>query len=269
MPEEIELTPTSYIVLGLLSLSGKATPYDLKRAVSVSVGQFWTFPHSQLYAEPARLAQAGYLTEERETEGRRRKLYELTSDGRAALEAWLGVVSPEPYVLRDPALLKLFFGADPDGAGGRSGRDAPDEARRIRSAQRAGAEGRPARAVARLGARLPARARDGVLLAGAADREMTIERMDHVGVVVEDLAAATGFFLELGLVLKGEASVEGGWVDRVLGLEGVRSEIAMLETPDGARTARAVAVSCAAGTARRPAGAGQRPGYSTRHVRSR
>jgi PadR family transcriptional regulator, regulatory protein AphA len=113
MPEEIELTPTSYIVLGLLSLSGKATPYDLKRAVSVSVGQFWTFPHSQLYAEPARLAQAGYLTEERETEGRRRKLYELTSDGRAALEAWLGVVSPEPYVLRDPALLKLFFGADP------------------------------------------------------------------------------------------------------------------------------------------------------------
>jgi catechol 2,3-dioxygenase-like lactoylglutathione lyase family enzyme len=62
---------------------------------------------------------------------------------------------------------------------------------------------------------------------------MTIQRMDHVGVVVTDLAAATDFFLELGLVLKGEASVEGGWVDRVLGLEGVRSEIAMLETPDG------------------------------------
>jgi len=112
MPEEIELTPTSYIVLGLLSLSGRATPYDLKRAVSASVGQFWTFPHSQLYAEPARLARAGYLTEERESGGRRRKLYELTSDGRAALEAWLTVVSPEPYVLRDPALLKLFFGAD-------------------------------------------------------------------------------------------------------------------------------------------------------------
>jgi catechol 2,3-dioxygenase-like lactoylglutathione lyase family enzyme len=62
---------------------------------------------------------------------------------------------------------------------------------------------------------------------------MTIERMDHVGIVVDDLAAATAFFVELGLKRQGEASVEGGWVDRVAGLEGVRSEIAMLETPDG------------------------------------
>ncbi|HEX3433415.1 MAG TPA: VOC family protein [Solirubrobacteraceae bacterium] len=62
---------------------------------------------------------------------------------------------------------------------------------------------------------------------------MPIERMDHVGVVVDDLAAATAFFVELGLRLQGEASVEGGVVDRVVGLEGVRSEIAMLETPDG------------------------------------
>jgi catechol 2,3-dioxygenase-like lactoylglutathione lyase family enzyme len=57
--------------------------------------------------------------------------------------------------------------------------------------------------------------------------------MDHVGVVVDDLAAATAFFLELGLKLQGEASVEGDWVDRVIGLEGARSDIAMLETPDG------------------------------------
>jgi catechol 2,3-dioxygenase-like lactoylglutathione lyase family enzyme len=62
---------------------------------------------------------------------------------------------------------------------------------------------------------------------------MAIQRMDHVGVVVDDLAAATAFFVELGLELQGEASVEGGWVDRVLGLDGVRSEVAMLETPDG------------------------------------
>src|ERR687884_78243 len=62
---------------------------------------------------------------------------------------------------------------------------------------------------------------------------MPIQRMDHVGIVVDDLAAATAFFVELGLELRGEASVEGGWVDRVVGLEGVRSEIAMLETPDG------------------------------------
>jgi catechol 2,3-dioxygenase-like lactoylglutathione lyase family enzyme len=57
--------------------------------------------------------------------------------------------------------------------------------------------------------------------------------MDHVGIVVDDLAAATEFFVELGLVPQGEASVEGRSVDRVVGLEGVRAEIAMLETPDG------------------------------------
>ncbi len=62
---------------------------------------------------------------------------------------------------------------------------------------------------------------------------MTIKRMDHVGVVVDDLAAATEFFVEMGLVLEGEAPVEGQWVDRVLGLEGVRADIAMLRTPDG------------------------------------
>jgi catechol 2,3-dioxygenase-like lactoylglutathione lyase family enzyme len=57
--------------------------------------------------------------------------------------------------------------------------------------------------------------------------------MDHVGIVVDDLAAATAFFVELGLTLQGEGRVEGAWVDRVVGLEGVQAEIAMLETPDG------------------------------------
>ena len=57
--------------------------------------------------------------------------------------------------------------------------------------------------------------------------------MDHVGIVVDDLAATTAFFLELGLELQGERQVEGGWVDRVVGLEGVRANIAMMETPDG------------------------------------
>ena len=62
---------------------------------------------------------------------------------------------------------------------------------------------------------------------------MTIRRMDHVGVVVDDLAAATEFFVHLGLELQGEGPVEGRWVDRVVGLEGVRAEIAFLQTPDG------------------------------------
>jgi catechol 2,3-dioxygenase-like lactoylglutathione lyase family enzyme len=62
---------------------------------------------------------------------------------------------------------------------------------------------------------------------------MTIQRMDHVGIVVDDLADAVAFFVELGLELHGEAPVEGDWVDRVVGLEGVRAQIAMLQTPDG------------------------------------
>ena len=62
---------------------------------------------------------------------------------------------------------------------------------------------------------------------------MTIKRMDHVGIVVDDLAAATEFFVQLGLVLQGEGPVEGRWVDRIVGLEGVRADIAMMQTPDG------------------------------------
>ena len=57
--------------------------------------------------------------------------------------------------------------------------------------------------------------------------------MDNVGIVVDDLKAATAFFVELGLELEGEATVEGRWVDRIVGLDGVRSDIAMLRTPDG------------------------------------
>jgi catechol 2,3-dioxygenase-like lactoylglutathione lyase family enzyme len=62
---------------------------------------------------------------------------------------------------------------------------------------------------------------------------MTIQRMEHVGIVCDDLEAATAFFVELGLKVQGEGSVEGGWVDRVVGLEGVRAELAMVETPNG------------------------------------
>ena len=57
--------------------------------------------------------------------------------------------------------------------------------------------------------------------------------MDNVGIVVDDLAGAIAFFVELGLELEGEATVEGPLVDRVVGLDGVRSDIAMLRTPDG------------------------------------
>jgi catechol 2,3-dioxygenase-like lactoylglutathione lyase family enzyme len=62
---------------------------------------------------------------------------------------------------------------------------------------------------------------------------MTLKRMDNVGVVVDDLAAAVAFFKELGLELEGEAQVEGRSVDRLVGLDGVVSDIAMMRTPDG------------------------------------
>jgi catechol 2,3-dioxygenase-like lactoylglutathione lyase family enzyme len=62
---------------------------------------------------------------------------------------------------------------------------------------------------------------------------MTILRMDNVGVVVEDLEAATAFFVELGMELEGEMAVEGRWVDRVVGLDGVHVDIAMVRPPDG------------------------------------
>ena len=62
---------------------------------------------------------------------------------------------------------------------------------------------------------------------------MTIQRMDHVSVVVDDLEAAKAFFVDLGMELEGEAPIEGRWVDRVNGIDGVQVDIAMMRTPDG------------------------------------
>ena len=62
---------------------------------------------------------------------------------------------------------------------------------------------------------------------------MAIQRMDNVAVVVDDLAAAIAFFTELGMEREGEAQIEGVWADRTVGLDGVRSDIAMMRTPDG------------------------------------
>src|SRR3954468_7823624 len=62
---------------------------------------------------------------------------------------------------------------------------------------------------------------------------MTLQRMDNVLIVVDDLEAAKAFFAELGMELDGETQVEGPWVDSTVGLEGVRADIAMMRTPDG------------------------------------
>jgi catechol 2,3-dioxygenase-like lactoylglutathione lyase family enzyme len=58
-------------------------------------------------------------------------------------------------------------------------------------------------------------------------------RMDNVLIVVDDLEAAKAFFTELGMELEGETTVEGPWVDSVVGLDGVRADITMMRTPDG------------------------------------
>jgi PadR family transcriptional regulator AphA len=128
------LTTTSYVVLGLVASHEPVTSYDLKRLVSHSIGYFWSFPHSQLYAEPARLATAGLLDEETETSGRRRRRYRVTPAGRDALNRWLGETSPEPAEIRDLGLLKLFFGAMAE----------PDERRRLAEDQLRGHEVRGA-----------------------------------------------------------------------------------------------------------------------------
>lgn len=104
-----QLTPTSYLVLGLIAREGPSTPYDLKRHVTATIGHFWTFPHALLYKEPARLAELGLLTEEREGGGRRRRLFMITRAGRQALRAWLTHPAQQPTELRDLGLLQLFF----------------------------------------------------------------------------------------------------------------------------------------------------------------
>jgi PadR family transcriptional regulator AphA len=109
MSTELRAGPVSYLVLGIVALRGPSTPYDLKRFVQLSVGHFWPFPHTQLYAEPARLAEAGLLEETREETGRRRKHYAITEAGRRMLTDWLGEPATSPMEYRDLGLLKLFF----------------------------------------------------------------------------------------------------------------------------------------------------------------
>jgi DNA-binding PadR family transcriptional regulator len=105
------LSHTSYLVLGLVAGMGPVTPYELKQMVNASIGCFWSFPHSQLYSEPDRLAELGLLNVDQEETGRRRKRYSITADGREAVAAWLRDPDAERAEIREPGLLKLFFGA--------------------------------------------------------------------------------------------------------------------------------------------------------------
>jgi DNA-binding PadR family transcriptional regulator len=104
-----QLSPTSYLVLGLLARDGPSTPYGLKRLVATALGHFWSFPHALLYAEPPRLVSLGLATENRELHGRRRRTFTITKAGGAAVREWLKRPSGESMELRDPGLLQLYF----------------------------------------------------------------------------------------------------------------------------------------------------------------
>jgi PadR family transcriptional regulator, regulatory protein AphA len=83
--------------------------YDLKHFVQAGVANFWPFPHTQLYPEPKRLAEAGLLEETREESGRRRRHYAITETGRRRLAEWLSEPVATPTEFRDLGLLKFFF----------------------------------------------------------------------------------------------------------------------------------------------------------------
>lgn len=109
-----KLSQTSYVVLGLVERCQPATPYEIKQVAELSTANFWSVPHTQLYTECARLAEAGLLDEERETQGRRRRIYSLTEAGVQELEEWRAAPADTGlYEARDIGTLKLFFGADP------------------------------------------------------------------------------------------------------------------------------------------------------------
>ena len=103
------LTPTSYLVLGLLAREGPSTPYELERHVRATLGNFWSFPHTLLYSEPAGSRPWAWSPRPaRRTDGaagssRSRR------PGVSALGAWLDRPSGAPTELRDLGLLQLFF----------------------------------------------------------------------------------------------------------------------------------------------------------------
>jgi PadR family transcriptional regulator AphA len=105
----VTLTPVDYLILGLVAWLQPCTSYDLKREVQRTVSHFWTFSHTALYQAPAELVAAGLLKDEQQTDGRRRRLYQLTPAGQDALHDWLDETSAHPIELRDLSLLKLFL----------------------------------------------------------------------------------------------------------------------------------------------------------------
>src|ERR1700759_1149758 len=96
------LTPTGPLVLGMVALFGPMTSYQLEQRVAATVGSFWLFPHSQLYAEPGKLPDSGLGREPIKEAGRKPRTYELTDAGHAALEVWFSEPENGRAETRDP-----------------------------------------------------------------------------------------------------------------------------------------------------------------------
>ncbi|MEV4348218.1 PadR family transcriptional regulator [Actinoplanes sp. NPDC049596] len=124
------LPVSAYVVLGLLSRHDGATPYELDQRIRQSIGYFWVFPRSQLYAEADRLVRRGLIAERQENDGRRRRTLSLTGEGRAELSRWLATPTGAITEIHDEGLLRLFFqSAAEDDVAGSIGRLAAEQIR--------------------------------------------------------------------------------------------------------------------------------------------
>lgn len=128
------MTTTSYALLGLLALRPWTT-YELAQQVRRSLAWFWPRTERKLYDEPKRLVAAGYATAQEDFTGRRRRtVYEITEEGRAALQEWLGLPSAPPSS-ENEAIVRVFFADSGDLAALRSTLTAVEERARERLAE--------------------------------------------------------------------------------------------------------------------------------------
>lgn len=105
-----ELTPTARLVLGMISVQGRRTGYEIKRLVEVSTRFFWAASPGQIYPELRRLESAGLLTRSEQPHGgRARNVYSVTEQGEQMLREWLTESSAPIFELRNESLLKVFF----------------------------------------------------------------------------------------------------------------------------------------------------------------
>lgn len=101
------LSDSAHAILVVVALRGPSTAYEVKRSLVHLAGEYWSVPHTQVYRECARLAEAGLLREDAEEGGRRRRRYEVTPQGRETVTEWVREPTDDSMQIRDVASLKL------------------------------------------------------------------------------------------------------------------------------------------------------------------